>query len=77
MKTPEKIYIHIKGDKVLNTWNRTWIGVNDVEYLRKDAFMEKVYKWIKENFSETDSRFSEDFTGMLIDSFRKEIEEWL
>lgn len=42
MKTneaPERIYVHVKGDKVTNTWNNTWIGVHDVEYIRKDIFM--------------------------------------
>ena len=74
METPEKIYIRVKNGKVLNTWNSMWKGVNDVEYLRKDAFMEKVYKCIKENFPETDptdSRFDEDFTKRLINSFLK------
>jgi hypothetical protein len=75
METPEKIYIRVKNGKVLNTWNSMWKGVNDVEYLRKDAFMEKVYKCIKENFPETDSRFDEDFTEKLISSFRKVVEE--
>ena len=42
MEAPEKIYIHAKVDKVTNTWNSTWIGVHDIEYIRKDAFIEKM-----------------------------------
>lgn len=38
MEAPEKIYVHVKGNKVTNTWNSTWIGVHDIEYTRTDAF---------------------------------------
>lgn len=40
-----------------------------------DAAIDKACEWIRENFSETDHRFSQDFTGMLINSFRKAVEE--
>ena len=40
-KVPEKIYVHVKDGKALNTWNKEWIGVNDIEYTRTDAFIEK------------------------------------
>ena len=38
---PEKIYVHVKNDKVTNIWNSTFIGVRDIEYTRTDAFIEK------------------------------------
>lgn len=41
MEAPEKIYVHVKGNKVTNTWNSTWIGVHDIEYTRTDAFIDK------------------------------------
>lgn len=41
MKAPEKIYVHVKDGKVLNVWNSEWIDVNDIEYTRTDAFIEK------------------------------------
>ena len=45
---PEKIYINP------NLENRTWlIGKGDtsfIEYTRTDAFIEKVEKWMRENF---------------------------
>lgn len=43
---PEKIYIHVKNGKTLNTWNNVWIGVNDVEYIRTDAFIKKVINFL-------------------------------
>lgn len=42
MEVSEKIYVHVKKDKVTNTWNSTWVGVHDIEYIRTDAFIEKV-----------------------------------
>jgi len=40
-EAPEKIYVHVKDGKTCNTWNSEWIGVNDIEYTRTDAFIEK------------------------------------
>ena len=44
-ETPERNYVHVKGDKALNIWNSEWIGVNDIEYIRTDDFIEKALKW--------------------------------
>ena len=52
MEAPEKIYVHIKNDKILNTWNNVWVGVNDIEYIRTDAFIEKTEKYLKTQFIE-------------------------
>lgn len=49
MKLPEKIYVHVKGDKITNTWNSTWIGVHDVEYTRTDAFIEKACSFFRQS----------------------------
>lgn len=83
MKAPEKIYVHVKGDKVTNTWNSTWIGVHDVEYIRKDAFIKKAEKWLKEHVLEyapelnfgvwkTDPNY---YTKHFIKDFKKYMEE--
>ena len=48
MEAPKKIYVHVKKDKVLNTWSNEWIGDHDIEYIRKDAFIEKACEfWTK------------------------------
>ncbi len=44
MEAPEKIYVHVKDGKVRNTWNSEWIGVHDVEYIRKDALVKYLYE---------------------------------
>ena len=46
-EAPEKIYVHVKDSKVRNTWNSEWIGVNDIEYTRTDAFIEKAVKFME------------------------------
>ena len=46
---PEKIYVHVKNDKVTNIWNSTFIGVRDIEYTRTDAFIEKATLWLLTN----------------------------
>ncbi len=63
-EAPEKIYIHVKGDKVTNTWNSTWIGVHDVEYTRTDAFIEKACEWFKSHGS-----FTIGFDGATVRDF--------
>ncbi len=46
-KAPEEIYVHIKNNKITNTWNSTFIGVHDIAYVRKDAFIEKAVKFME------------------------------
>jgi hypothetical protein len=48
-EAPEKIYVHVKKGRTLNTWNSEWIGVNDIEYVHIDAFIEKAWDWIEDN----------------------------
>ena len=74
-KAPKKIYIDANED-----WHRTYTAFtekakgNDIEYTRTDAFIEKTCEWIKSMWSETDDRFNEDYTGMLIKIFKNYIE---
>ena len=49
-EAPERIYVHVKDGKIRNTWNSAWIGVNDIEYTRTDAFIEKAKKYLEERF---------------------------
>ena len=52
METPEKIYIIIDpvwGSMCVN-YNKN--DVNNIEYIRKDAFIEKTEKWLKEHVLE-------------------------
>ena len=71
VKAPEKIYINS------NLESRIWlIGKGNTFLLstpRTDAFVEKACDWIKMMWSETDDRFNEDYTGMLIENFKNYI----
>ena len=50
MEAPKKIYIHVRANKELGTtWHSKKITNGDIEYIRKDAFIEKAADWLKEN----------------------------
>ena len=49
-EAPEKLYVHVKKGKALNIWNSEWVGVNDIEYIRTDAFIEKAVKYVASRF---------------------------
>lgn len=45
MKAPEKIYL--TEDNPSKEWYRTkQVGFDSIEYIRKDAFIEKALEWI-------------------------------
>jgi len=77
-ETSEKIYVHVKNDKVTNIWNSTLIGVRDIEYTRTDAFIEKAVKFIKNStygyltYKNGDVDLDRD---ALANDFRKAMEE--
>ena len=42
MNAPEKLYLHIRPNKEIgSTWHGNKISDTDIEYVRKDAFIEK------------------------------------
>ena len=78
-EAPEKIYVHVKDGKVRNTWNSEWIGVNDIEYTRTDAFIEKACQFIKEHHHEFSFWNTEEYelgfsTQKFIEDFKKYME---
>jgi len=66
---PEKLYFGESDKGILDIYSAKESD-DDIEYIRKDAFIEKTCEWIKMMWSETDDRFKEDYTGMLIEDFR-------
>lgn len=72
-ETPEKLYL---SKNIYSTYLYQVPDPDDetaVEYTRTDAFIENTCEWIKMMWSETDDRFKEDYTGMLIDNFKNYI----
>ena len=65
-EAPEKIWVHELSAKELNVPLKEY----HIEYTRTDAFIEKTCEWIKRMWSETNDRFNEDYTGMLIENFK-------
>jgi hypothetical protein len=49
MEGPKKLYICDYGGY---NWHPERSAVKDIEYIRKDAFIEKAEKWLKENVLE-------------------------
>jgi hypothetical protein len=47
---PEKVYIDDYGSGFSHGWHTEHSYEKDIEYIRKDAFIEKVLKFLDENF---------------------------
>ena len=47
---PEKIYIDDFGSELSHDWHTEHSYENDIEYIRKDAFIEKAEKYLTEKF---------------------------
>ena len=72
MDVPERIYVKINHPISSEYTEIIAFEEGDgIEYIRTDAFIEKACNWIKMMWSETDDRFNQDYTGMLIEDFKK------
>lgn len=47
MKAPEKIYLSNYSSGVTYNWHNERLAVNDIEYIRTDAFIEKAEDFIR------------------------------
>ena len=76
MKAPEKLYLHptAKGEVGAN-WLTIQLTNEDVEYVRKDAFIEKATGWLEDHIYEylkTNKTWNEaDYDPKLIGDFKK------
>ena len=69
----EKIYLHVRANKELGTtWHGTRICVNDIEYTRTDAFIDKACKYLEPIIFSMNSgdrpdtdKFIEDFKNYM------------
>lgn len=71
MEAPEKIWMN--DDWISQFDDKDFMGEDSVEYIRKDAFIEKACKWLRKELVNF-----EDYNGMgeeLISDFRKAMEE--
>ncbi len=76
MIMPEKIYATPNFDR---RWQTKAIDDESVEYVRKDAFVEKTSKWIEENikkwYENINAHGFRGMTPMMIIEYRKYIED--
>ena len=49
METPEKIYVSNYSSGLTYNWHNERLAVNDIEYTRTDAFIEKAWEWVEDN----------------------------
>lgn len=82
METPERIYFGEADKSVLDIYS-TKEHDDEVEYIRKDAFIKKACGWIKENITNNTNansilvRNGCVTLGMLIEDFKKYMEDKL
>jgi hypothetical protein len=73
MKAPEKVYIDDFGSGFSHGWHTERSYEKDIEYIRKDAFIEKAKKWLYLQLNEINME-GEDMENFLKD-FKKYMEE--
>ena len=82
MEAPKKLYVDTEdrlSDSILYSFTQKRKD-NDIEYIRKDAFIEKVCKWLEESaenyiwYSDYAENIGDDTCGMndeFIEDFKK------
>ena len=77
MKAPEKIYLTTDGDNSF-VFTQKRSDNKGIEYIRKDAFIEKACEWLKSNLhdyaGEDDKRNIVPFDSSVFEDFRKAME---
>ena len=78
-EAPEKLYVSNYSSGLTYNWHNERLTVNDIEYIRTDAFIVKAVSWMKEyitnnpNATQIISKKGCVTMGMLINDFKKKI----
>lgn len=56
MEAPKKIYIYNFGSELSHNWHTNHSCEKDIEYVRKDAFIEEVCNFLQKNCTYTHPR---------------------
>lgn len=80
MKAPEKVYIDDFGSGFSHGWHTEHSYENDIEYVRKDAFIEKATWWLSKHFYDEEYQSIDDEgtwidADELIEDFKKYMED--
>lgn len=68
---PEKIYINDFGSELSYDWHTENCCENDIEYVRKDAFVEKARKWFEEQTGFVDLEGNRHWDEEEFEDFKK------
>ena len=52
MKALKKLFLYKNWEELGNAWHSERYSVNDIEYTRTDAFIEKACEWLELNLSD-------------------------
>ena len=61
MEAPEKIYIDDFGSQLSYDWHTEHSYKGDIEYVRKDVFIEKAWDWIENNILSSNQQDNSSF----------------
>lgn len=79
-EVPEKIYrttFYLDDDKGDTKWKKTPVaGAENIEYIRKDAFIEKAVGWIKEHKEVVETE-DNGIMGWIPDYFIEEFRKYM
>lgn len=76
-EAPEKIYVSNYSSGLIYNWHSKRLAVNDIEYTRTDAFIEKAISYLEETlFDEVCyGEIRPDIVQAYIDNFKKVIRQ--
>ena len=68
MKVPKKVYIDDFGSGFSHGWHTEHSYENDIEYVRKDSFINKACEWIK---------YNNENGGCLFDGWEEDFKKYM
>ena len=73
-EAPKKIYVSNYSSGLTYNWYNERLAVNDIEYIRTAAFIEKVCEWLKDCATFTDmngkKRIDEEMYKATVEDFK-------
>jgi hypothetical protein len=63
-EAPEKIYVSNYSSGLTYNWHNERLAVNDIEYVRKDAIVEKACEYFRRNLEDT--KVIDDYRNILV-----------
>lgn len=74
---PEKIYVRVRDGKAHSIWHDEWVNVNDIDYIRTDAFVEKVIKWLIDNIQNYTDNGIGEHSFVLVQDLKEDFKKYM